>query len=345
MALRIEHSIPLSQLSTFRMGGIAKEVVTISSENDLVTLFSLLKPERKWFVLGGGSNVIFPDIDCDALIIRVDMNATHTEESDAGIVVTAGAGASWDGLVAYTVTQGLSGLEALSAIPGSVGATPIQNVGAYGSEVKDTIVSVRAFDTVQKEFVEFSNAECRFAYRDSMFKHVPNRYIITEVSYKLSKEKPKAPQYPGVAEYFEKRGIAEPDLYDIRSAIVAIRGTKLPDPAHIASVGSFFKNPIIEKTQAELLKEKYPTLAVFPVSETQAKVGAGSLIDTMGWKGKSFGTISIYSNNALVLVNEGGATRAELQKVVDAITFTVNKQYGITLSIEPEFVDESLFSE
>ena len=344
MALRIEHLVPLSTLSTFRMGGVAKEVVTIFSEDDLVTLFGLLKTDRKWFVLGGGSNVIFPDVDCDALIIRVGIEAITVGESDAGVVVTAGAGASWDALVAFTVNHGLCGIEALSAIPGSVGATPIQNVGAYGCEVKDTIVSVRAFDTVQKEFVEFSNTECQFAYRDSVFKHVANRYIITAVSYKLTKEKPKSPQYPGVSEYFEKRGIAEPDLYDIRSAIIAIRGTKLPDPAHIASVGSFFKNPIIEKSQAELLKEKYPTLAVFPVSDSLSKVGAGSLIDTMGWKGKSFGSISIYPHNALVLVNEGGATKTELQKVVDAITFTVKEKYGIELSVEPEFVSEEILT-
>ena len=340
MALRIEHSVPLSELCTFRMGGMAKEIVTVTSEEDLVTLFGLLKADRKWFVLGGGSNTIFPDGDFKTLVIRVGMDSIRTEESDAGIVVTAGAGASWDVLVAYTVEQGLSGIEALSAIPGCVGATPIQNVGAYGSEVKDTIVAVRAYDTVEKKFVTFTNAECEFAYRDSMFKHVPHRYIITEVSYKMSKEKPKTPNYSGVAEYFEKRGIREPDLHDIRSAIIAIRATKLPDPKVLASVGSFFKNPIIAKSQADALKEQYPTLAVFPVSETLSKIGAGSLIDTMGWKGKSFGAISIYPHNALVLVNEGGATKVELEKVVSAIVFTVKEKYGIELSVEPELVNE-----
>ena len=150
MALQIQHGVSLSTLTTFRMGGIAKEIVTIFSEDDLVTLFSLIKPDRKWFVLGGGSNVILPDGDCEALIIRVGMDFIRVDESDTGIVVTAGAGTSWDALVAFTVRHGYSGIEALSAIPGSVGATPIQNVGAYGSEVKDTITSVRVFDTQKK---------------------------------------------------------------------------------------------------------------------------------------------------------------------------------------------------
>ncbi len=344
MALRIEHSVPVSTLTTFRIGGTASEVVTISSEDDLSTLFSLIKPDRKWFVLGGGSNVIFPDGEIRALLIRMDIQGISSAPTDSGIILTVGAGVSWDAFVEHSVSLGLTGVEALSAIPGTVGATPIQNVGAYGSEVKDTIVSVRAFDTQTKSFVQFTNEECLFSYRDSIFKHVPQRYIITTVSYRLKKEKPVIPNYPGVSDYFENRGISNPDVADIRSAIVAIRATKLPDPSKIASVGSFFKNPIISKEQADTFKEKYPSIVVFPISAELSKVGAGSLIDTLGWKGKSFGAISIYSQNALVLVNEGGATRTELEKVVESIVFAVKQQYGIVLTPEPEMIDTEAVS-
>lgn len=340
MAIKVQHNVSLADISTFRMGGMATEVATVESEQDVADLFTTLAPERAWFVLGGGSNVVFPDTECTALVVRLGWTDMHVVSEDTETVtVFASAGTDWDAFVEYTVAHGWSGIEALSAIPGSVGATPIQNVGAYGSEVKDTILSVRAFDTVTKQYVEFSNAECRFAYRDSMFKQEgKGRYIVTSVTFVLRRAAPTAPRYPGVSEYFTQRGITTPTLTDIRAAIVAIRAGKLPDPKHIASVGSFFKNPIIPKEQADTLKEKHPTLAVFPVSETLSKVGAGSLIDTMGWKGKSFGTISIYKNNALVLVNEGGATQTELEKVVGAIIFAVQETFGITLEPEPEII-------
>ena len=340
MAITRTYGVPLSELSTFRIGGKAREVVTVDSAADLHELFISLKEGEKWFILGGGSNVVFPDGDCDATFIRFSPKGIQTEENESGIFVTAGAGVVWDDLVAYTVESGFSGLEALSAIPGSVGATPIQNVGAYGAEIKDTLVSVQAFDTQTKELVMFTNADCNFAYRDSMFKHEgKGQYIITEVTFGLSRAKPTAPNYPGVADYFAGRNIYSPTLAEIREAIIAIRANKLPDPKQTASVGSFFKNPIIAKEIADALKAKHSTLAVFPVDETRSKVGAGSLIDTLGWKGKSFGSVSIYKNNALVLVNEGGATRAQLSTTVNEIIAAVKEAYDITLEPEPELIN------
>ena len=339
MALNRTYGVPLSELSTFRMGGTAREVATVDSAADLHELFAAMKDGEKWFILGGGSNVVFPDGDCDATFIKFSPKGIQTEENDSGVLVTAGAGVVWDDLVAYTVEHGFSGLEALSAIPGSVGATPIQNVGAYGAEIKDTLVSVKAFDTQTKELVTFTNADCKFAYRDSMFKHEgKGRYIITEVTFGLSRVKPTAPNYPGVADYFAVKNISEPSLSQIREAIIAIRANKLPDPKQTASVGSFFKNPIIQKEQADALKLANPTLAVFPVSDTHSKVGAGSLIDTLGWKGKNFGPVSIYKNNALVLVNEGGATREHLSQTVGEIVAAVKEKYDITLEPEPELI-------
>ncbi len=339
MAITRAYDVPLREITTFRMGGVAKEAVTVETESDLAELFASIPEGRKWFMLGGGSNIVFPDGDFEPLLIRFAPKGISISETDEGIFVTAGAGVVWDELVALTVENGISGLEALSAIPGSVGATPVQNVGAYGAEIKDTLVSVRAFDVREKQFVTLTNAECGFSYRDSVFKREgKGRHIITEVTFKLSRTKPAVPNYAGVSEYFAERGISEPTLRQIREAIIFIRSNKLPDPKEIASVGSFFKNPIVPKEQADALKLAHPKLAVFPVSETLSKVGAGSLIDQLGWKGKSFGTISVYKNNALVLVNEGGATREELAAAVCEIQAAVLEKYGIAIESEPELV-------
>ncbi len=242
--------------------------------------------------------------------------------------------------MAFAVSKDLSGIEALSAIPGTAGATPIQNVGAYGADVSGVLVSLRAYDTKENKFVVFSNEDCRFGYRDSMFKHEgKGRYIISEITICLSKELPNVPQYPGVAEYLAKNNIRAASLLDIRKAIISIRANKLPDPKEIASVGSFFKNAFVPKEQAEKLKAEFPTLAVFPVNEKISKVGAGSLIDTLGMKGKRFGSLSVYKGNALVLVNEGGATRAELTELVSKIIKDVQEKFGIALETEPELLN------
>lgn len=341
MAIRIEHDVPLSEITTFRMGGAAKEVATVETESDLKELFAVLPEGRKWFVLGGGSNVVFPDADCETLIVRLDFKEIRTLPStEETVTLSMGAGASWDSVVAYAVENGLSGIEALSAIPGTAGATPVQNVGAYGAEISEVLVSLRAYDIQKKEFVTFSNADCRFGYRDSIFKHEgKGRYVISEIMLALSTESPNVPQYPGVADYFAERGITRATLADIRNAIIAIRTKKLPDPKDVASVGSFFKNPFVPIQEARALKEAHPALAVFPISETTAKIGAGSLIDGLGFKGRQFGNISVYKNNALVLVNEGGATRRELIEVVATIVTAVQDTYGIRIEPEPEILE------
>ena len=316
MAITRAYDVALSSISTFRLGGKAAELAIVETKEDLAELFQTIPEDRKWFVLGGGSNVVFPDGDCNILLIQFAPQPIRFEKkSDMDTYLIAPAGAVWDTVVAEAVARGLSGIEALSAIPGSVGATPIQNVGAYGVEISDVLESVNAFDTETKTHVTFSKDACRFGYRDSVFKHAAKgRYIITEVTYVLSSDEPNVPQYPGVADYLAEHDITRASLADIRNAIIAIRSNKLPDPRTIASVGSFFKNPFVPVALAVQLKAEYPNLAVFPINESLSKVGAGSLIDIAGLKGKCFGAISIYKNNALVLVNEGGATRDELKK-------------------------------
>jgi UDP-N-acetylmuramate dehydrogenase len=340
MSISYQENVPLQSLSTFRMGGIAKHLVVLENENDVVEYFSNPENCKNFIILGGGSNVVFPDGDFDKTIIRYTADSISIgKKEDDNVEVISDAGASWDRLVDFAVKNSLSGIEALSAIPGCVGSTPIQNVGAYGSEIKDTMISLRAYDYIDKKFVSFSNEECKFGYRDSVFKNeAKGRYLITSITFLLSLESPDVPQYPGVAEYLAKNDIRRATLADIRNAIISIRANKLPDPREIASVGSFFKNPIVSKEKGEQLKKDFPNLAVFPVNEMSTKIGAGSMIDGLGWKGKSFGTISIYKGNALVLVNEGDATRKELADVVENIISEVEKKYGVMLSPEPELL-------
>ncbi|MEI6316699.1 MAG: UDP-N-acetylmuramate dehydrogenase [bacterium] len=341
MSILHKQNVPLATLSTFRMNGIAKEVVCLENETDVSEFFATLSPDKKWFMVGGGSNIVFPDGDCDMCIVQYlarDIKIIEVENNFAHVVVDGGL--KWDDFVAYTVQNGLSGIEALSAIPGSTGATPVQNVGAYGCEIKDTLISVRAYDCIEKRFVTLSNAQCTFGYRDSIFKsEAKGRYIITQITFLLSKDTPKIPQYAGVMEYFSKKGITQPTLLQIREAIIEIRSNKLPDPKKIASVGSFFKNPVVPTEKAIQLKNEFPKLAIFPVDEKNTKIGAGSLIDGLGWKGKNFGNISIYEGNALVIVNNGNATQNELMESVSQIISEVQKKYGVILETEPEILN------
>ena len=340
MSIKHSYNVPLSTISTFRMGGNAREVVDLETEADLIDFFASLNPETKWFFLGGGSNIVFPDLASDVSIVRFNArNISTVKDSEFEVEIAVDAGMIWDEFVEYTVHHNLSGLEALSAIPGTVGATPVQNVGAYGAEIKNSMKSLRAFDTKEKKFVEFSNEDCRFGYRDSIFKHeAKDRYIITQLHFVLSKDLPDVPQYLGVSEYLAEHGISRASLLDIRNAIISIRAKKLPDPKQIASVGSFFKNPIVSHAKGLELKEKFPTLAVFPIDKEYTKIGAGSLIDALGWKGKQVGNFSFYKGNAMVVVHEGGGTRKELSDLIETLNASLFDTYGLVLDTEPELI-------
>ncbi len=340
MAIRRQKNVEIKKLSTFRMGKTVRELVTLTTKDDIVSFFEQ-KQDKKWFILGGGSNIVFPDGDLDISLVQLaggDIEIISDNEDE--VVIKVPAGNNWDEVVLYAVLRGYSGIEALSAIPGTAGATPIQNVGAYGADISGVLTELEAYDIKEKKFVTISNSECCFGYRDSIFKSKEKgRYLIVFVSLKLSKDMPNVPMYPGVDTYFAEKNISRPTLSDIRDAIVHIRGSKLPDPKEIASVGSFFKNPFVSMDQARKLQEKYPDIKIFPTSDGRAKIPAGWLIEKAGFKGKNFGTISVYSGNALVLVNNGGATRAELASVVSEIVDKVEKTFGIKLETEPEILD------
>jgi UDP-N-acetylmuramate dehydrogenase len=336
--IQIEENKDLSALSTFRMASTAQYFVRVIEKEQIPeALLFASKNNIQAIIIGGGSNTIFTQAYFNAVVIQIAIPGFEKiAEDDHTVVLQCGAGENWDSVVARSVEMGLSGIEALSAIPGFVGGTPVQNVGAYGTEVKDTIVTVEAYDRKARRFVTLTNTECKFAYRDSMFKNQEKgRYIIASVDFILSKKPATVPNYPGVAAYFEKSGITSPTLADIRNAIIEIRKNKLPDPHEIASVGSFFKNPIVRKSLADSLKEKFPAAVVFPVNDNQSKIGAGWMLDTLGYKGKDFGNLMCYPGNAMVIVNKGGATRLELEKLVASIQKNVLDTFGIVIEPEP----------
>jgi UDP-N-acetylmuramate dehydrogenase len=339
--MNLEEHVNIKNHTTFKVGGQFRyfsEAKTIDDVREIIQKAHYLN--KPLFVIGGGSNLVFSDSVLDVVALKMNIKGFDViKETNDYTDIKVGGGENWDSFVARTVDMNLSGIEALSSIPGTCGATPVQNVGAYGTEVKDTIVSVEVYDLNDNEVKNLTNEDCKFAYRDSIFKNEgKGRYIILSVTFRLLKSKATVPNYPGVKKYFEEKGITDPTLHDIREAIASIRSVKLPNPQEIPNVGSFFKNPIIEKEIAEKLVLHYPTLTTFPIDDSRTKVPAGWLIENTGLKGKNFGPISVYPHNALVLVNNGEATFKDVENVRDSIIEEVRNKFNITLETEPEFV-------
>lgn len=340
--MRLREHVILKPYTTFRLGGSVSYFADLAGPEDVVEYARFAREKGlPLLIIGGGSNVIFPDMgELHACVGHMQIAGFEIKSEDAkGTEIQIGAGEEWDSVVARTVALGLAGLEALSAIPGSVGATPVQNVGAYGQEIADTLLSVEVYDLDQRTIRQMSKEECNFSYRDSIFKHAgKGRYVILSVTLKLSKNSPQIPDYPGVKAYFDKKNIQNPGLKEIRDAIIDIRRVKLPDPKEIASCGSFFKSPLVTKEHLSSLQKKYPTIIAYAVQNGMYKLAAGRLLELLGFKGRRFGRIEVYPYHALVLVNTGNATREELLSVVKEITDRANEAYGVSLEVEPVFV-------
>lgn len=337
--IHVDKNISIKEFTTFRLECIASHFVSVSSVSQLIEALEYAKKEHLTiYVLGGGSNILFSKPSFEGLIIKMDITGHQIEkETDTAVLVDVGAGESWDLFVENMVNSGYRGVEALSFIPGTVGATPVQNVGAYGVEVKDVIDSVKVYNTDTASIEVLKNEDCLFSYRDSIFKKdIGKKYIILSVLFLLEKNKKgNIPKYPGVINYFEPDQ-QEALLEKIREVIITIRTQKLPHPKVISSCGSFFKNPIITKNQRDAILATHPQAVLYDVGDEMYKIGAGWLIDTAGLKGKDFGTISIYPHNALVVVNtHNNATYEELQNAVEYIQTEIYKLFGITLEMEP----------
>jgi UDP-N-acetylmuramate dehydrogenase len=290
-------------------------------------------------VLGGGSNILLSG-DFPGLVLHMANRGKEIVARTAGAThVRAAAGENWHEFVQWSLAQGLGGLENLSLIPGSVGAAPIQNIGAYGVEVRESIVEVRAYDFVTGEIIVLDNAACEFAYRDSVFKHrLRDRAVILDVTFALPLQWQANTRYLDVAQELTARGLTAPSAQDISAAIIAIRSRKLPDPAVIGNAGSFFKNPLVDKQQRDALLLAHPQLVSYVQPDGSVKLAAGWLIDQCGWKGRRLGAAGVYERQALVLVNLGGASGAEIVALAAAIQADVQARFGVRLEPEPVFV-------
>ncbi|TXG93187.1 MAG: UDP-N-acetylmuramate dehydrogenase [Rhodocyclaceae bacterium] len=297
---------------------------------------------RPRFILGGGSNIVLAG-DFDGLMLQVALTgrACVAEDTDAWYV-RAGAGESWHDFVQWTLAQGWPGLENLSLIPGTVGAAPIQNIGAYGLEVAERFHSLRAIDLVDGQERSFAASDCRFGYRDSVFKqegwHRDGRFLIVDVTFRLPKRWQPVTRYADVANELAARDIAAPTARDIADAVIAIRRRKLPDPATLPNTGSFFQNPLVDGAVAAALHTAHPALPQYPQADGRVKLAAGWLIEQAGWKGKDLGPAGMYEQQALVLVNRGGATGSDVCALAAAVQADVAARFGVTLVPEPIYL-------
>ena len=333
--MTIHPNFSLKKYNTFGIEAKAKQFVAVHSTEDLKTILQQYAAEPK-FILGGGSNMLLTQ-DIKALVIHVDLKGKKILKEDEDFVwVESMAGENWHEFVLWTIDQNFGGLENMSLIPGNVGTTPVQNIGAYGTEIKDTFVSCEAINSATQEMKTFTKEECRFGYRESIFKHeVKDQFIITSVVFKLTKRNHDINiSYGDITKELEKQGVITPTLKDVSNAVIAIRQSKLPDPKELGNSGSFFKNPIIPKETYEKIKALHPEMPHYVVSETDVKVPAGWLIERAGFKGKRFGDAGIHKNQALVLVNYGNATGQEILKVSKDIQATVLKEFGIAIEAE-----------
>lgn len=341
--IKIEEHAHLRFHSAMRIGGTARYFAVAKTVDEVENAVSLsTNLGMPLIVLGSGSNMIWKEDELSCFVLKPDIRGFDVvKEDETSATITIGAGENWDDTVAKVVGIHLSGIEAMSAIPGTVGATPVQNVGAYGQEIKDTLVSLEAFDTKEKKIVTLTNADCRFRYRDSIFKsEEKGRYIILSVTLALSKLPPTVPAYPGVAKYFEEKGIGAPTLHDIRDAIIEIRKGKLPDPSIIPNCGSFFENPIVEKVLFDEIKSRFPEVKYFDLPDGRVKIPAGWLVEEAGFKDAMLGNghIKVHDKNALVLTNGGDATFDDLLAAKEAIQKKVKEMFGIELEVEPNII-------
>ncbi|MFV8366572.1 UDP-N-acetylmuramate dehydrogenase [Flavobacterium sp. XS1P27] len=333
--MEIVHNFSLKKHNTFGIEAKAKQFVAVHSVQDLKTILQENKTEQK-FILGGGSNMLLTK-DIDALVIHIDLKGKKIiEENDDFVWVESQAGESWHEFVLWTIDQNFGGLENMSLIPGNVGTTPVQNIGAYGTEIKDTFVSCKAMTIESQEMKTFTNDECHFGYRESIFKNkAKNQFVITSVVFKLTKTNHKInTSYGDISSELAKNNIINPTLKDVSNAVIAIRQSKLPDPKELGNSGSFFKNPILLKSDFEKIHQQFPEMKYFDISETEVKVPAGWLIEQAGFKGKRFGDAGIHKNQALVLVNYGNATGQEILNVSKDIQETIFKTFGIHIEAE-----------
>ncbi|WP_426327400.1 UDP-N-acetylmuramate dehydrogenase [Pedobacter sp. R-06] len=333
--LQVQENISLKPYNSFGIDVKASYFAEIFSEADLVRLFkNEIVKSQKLLVIGGGSNVLFTQ-DYKGLVVKISIKGIKSEMIEGKVLVTAGAGEVWNDFVNYCVGHHYAGVENLSLIPGTVGASPIQNIGAYGVELKDVFESCSAFEIKTGKIKTFTYDDCHFGYRESIFKgELKGQYIITSVTFRLSAEAKINTSYGAIETELLNRGIENPNIADVSAAVSHIRVNKLPDPSTIGNAGSFFKNPVIEKYEFADIVAKHPDVVHYPTADDKIKLAAGWLIEQCGWKGKVVGQTGTWKNQALVLVNHGHATGTEVYNFSEQIIDSVKSTFGVTLERE-----------
>lgn len=334
----LDKNVDLKPYNTFGISVNAKYFAVFQDVSSLAELLRNHK-NKNITILGGGSNVLFTK-EFDGLILRNEIKGNKiVKEDDDFVYVQAGAGENWHEFVLYCIDNNWGGIENLSLIPGSVGASPMQNIGAYGVEIKDVFHELEAFNIETEKLETFSHSQCEFGYRESVFKRaLKGKYIITSVTYRLSKNHEINTSYGAINSELEAKGIVKPTIKDISNAVIAIRRSKLPDPKKIGNAGSFFKNPVVEKRVVTKIQEKYPEVPFYPVDDDHVKLPAGWLIDTAGWKGKRIKNYGVHSKQALVLVNYDDATGKEIYALSQEILDNIEDKFGVLLEREVNII-------
>ncbi|TAF47199.1 MAG: UDP-N-acetylmuramate dehydrogenase [Sphingobacteriales bacterium] len=333
--LHIQNNVSLKSYNSFGIDAKAAYFVEINHESELNELFKSLNDEHHpILVMGGGSNMLFTK-NYQGLVIKINLKGIAYSIDNKTVKLTAAAGEVWNDVVKYAVAKGFGGLENLTLIPGLVGASPIQNIGAYGTEIKDIFESCTAFEIKTGNILSFFKADCVFAYRESIFKNaLKGQYIITSVTFNLSINTEVNTHYGAILHELQQRNIQQPTINDVSDVVAHIRVSKLPDPSTIGNAGSFFKNPIVAKSVSNKLLLNYPDLVFFDVGNNATKLAAGWLIEQCGWKGKVIGNTGTWKNQALVLVNYGAASGQEVYDFSVQIIQSVKDKFGVELERE-----------
>ncbi len=333
--LKIHNDHSLKKYNTFGIDVKAKYFANAYSVEELIALIHSGEAKNlPLLVLGGGSNLLLTK-DVQAFIIKISIKGIEVKEEENEVYVKAGAGEVWNDLVLFTVGKGYHGLENLTLIPGSVGASPIQNIGAYGVEMKDSFYSLEALELSTGKLKTFYKEDCKFGYRESVFKNeLKGKYIITSVIFKLNKKADLHLQYGAIEAELQARGILNPTIKDVSDVVAHIRVHKLPDPATIGNSGSFFKNPVVSEQIFRNLISRFPDIVHYPAGQGRHKLAAGWMIEQCGWKGKQVGRTGTWKHQALVLVNHGGAEGKEIYDFSESIIQSVKDKFGVTLERE-----------
>jgi UDP-N-acetylmuramate dehydrogenase len=342
MPLQIEQDVDLTPSNTLAIPSRVDYCAIISSADQLTEAVAFASSHHlPVFTLGKGSNIVLGQEHLHCLALKIEIHGRHTlDETATHTTIAVGAGESWDAFVQWSVAKSLRGIESLSIVPGTVGAAPVQNVGAYGQEVSETITEVAVFDAHSGEHRRLSNEDCHFSYRDSIFKHAgKGRYIITEVTFRLVPQtEAPPPTYASLQAELDRRDITKPTVSDIREAVIAVRTAKLPDPAVTPTAGSFFHNPIVDSEVLQRLQQDHPDIPHWPGAEGRIKLSAPWLVEQVGLKGVVKDGVGLYSKQAICLINPGHQPASVVLAFRDHIIATVQERFGVTLQMEPELI-------